>query len=62
MTSREVIKKLEADGWYHVKTVGDHCQFKHPAKPGKTTVTHPIKDIPPKLLRSIEKQSGVSLR
>ncbi len=27
---REVIKMLEADGWYLFTTKGDHRQFKHP--------------------------------
>lgn len=58
-SSREIIKMLEADGWYKVHTVGDHHQFKHPMKQGKVTVTHPKKDIPLKTLKSIEKQSGL---
>ena len=62
MHSREIIRMIEADGWYHVVTEGDHWQFRHPTKPGKVTVPHPCKDISIKLLRSIEKQSGVNLR
>lgn len=31
-SSREVIKILQADGWYLVNTVGSHHQFKHPTK------------------------------
>jgi predicted RNA binding protein YcfA (HicA-like mRNA interferase family) len=58
-SSREVIKKLQDDGWYLVGSVGDHHHFKHPTKKGKVTVTHPVKDIPIKTLKSIEKQSGV---
>ncbi len=58
-SSREVIKLLIADGWYEVGCDGDHHQFKHPAKPGRVTVTHPVKDIPIKTLKSIERQSGV---
>lgn len=58
-SSREVIKILEEDGWYLVNTVGSHHQFKHPTKKGRVTVKHPDKDIPPKTLRSIEKQSGL---
>jgi predicted RNA binding protein YcfA (HicA-like mRNA interferase family) len=30
MKVRDVIKKLEADGWVHVRTTGSHRQFKHP--------------------------------
>ena len=62
MTRREIIKRLEEDGWYHVKTTGDHYQMKHPTKPGKVTIVHPAKDFSIGTLRSIEKQSGVKLR
>jgi predicted RNA binding protein YcfA (HicA-like mRNA interferase family) len=58
-SSREVIAIITADGWYEVKCVGDHHQFKHPTKKGKTTVTHPVKTMPIKNLKSIEKQAGV---
>ena len=61
-SSREVIKMLKDDGWYEVNVVGSHHQFKHPTKKGRTTVKHPDKDIPPKTLQSIEKQSGLKFR
>ena len=59
LSSREVIARLKADGWYEVNVVGSHHQFKHPSKKGRVTVKHPTKDIPPTTLRSIEKQSGL---
>ena len=59
-SSREVIQKLKEDGWYEVNTVGSHHQFKHPVKKGRVTVKHPDKDIPPKTLKSIERQSGLT--
>lgn len=62
MESREVIKKLEEDGWKHTGTRGDHWYFKHPDKPGKVTVQHPVKDLWIKNIKSIEKTSGVKLR
>lgn len=34
----EILKKLEADGWYLVNYEGSHRQFKHPTKKGKVTV------------------------
>ena len=34
----EVIKLLEADGWYLVATKGDHRQYKHHLKKGKVTI------------------------
>lgn len=62
MESREVIRRLEADGWFHVGTRGDHWYFKHPTRPGKITVQHPVKDLWLRNIRSIEKASGVKLR
>lgn len=60
-SSREIIRILEADGWREVSCVGDHHQFKHPTKPGKVTVTHPVKDIPIRTLKSIAKQAGITI-
>jgi len=58
---KEIIKMLEADGWYLVRHNGtSHRQFKHPTKSGKTTVNgKPSHDITGNLLKSIEKQSGL---
>lgn len=61
-SSREVIKKLEADGWYLVRIKGDHHHFKHPTKKGIVTVQHPLKDIPTETLKSIERQSGLKFQ
>ncbi|MFZ5650253.1 MAG: type II toxin-antitoxin system HicA family toxin [Bacillota bacterium] len=59
-SSREILRILTDDGWYHVATVGDHMQFKHPTKKGKVTVTHPVKDMPIKTVKSILKQAGIT--
>ena len=61
-TSREVISMLYDDGWVLYTIEGSHHHFKHPTKKGKVTVKHPCKNIPPKTLRSIELQSGLSFR
>lgn len=45
-SSREIIQLLVGDGWCLARVKGDHHQFKHPAKKGLVTVTHPVKDIP----------------
>ena len=58
-SSREVLQRLRADGWYKVGQDGDHIQLKHPAKKGKVTVTHPKKDVPLGTLKAIEAQSGL---
>ncbi len=59
-SSREVIRILKEDGWYEINCEGDHHQFKHPTKPGKVTVTDPVKDIPIRTLNSIARQAGIS--
>lgn len=62
MRSKDIIKKIEADGWFKVATKGSHTQFKHPTKKGRVTVPHPKKDIKIGTLKSIERQSGLTLR
>jgi predicted RNA binding protein YcfA (HicA-like mRNA interferase family) len=59
-SSKEIIKIIEADGWVYIKTVGDHHHFKHPRKPGKVTVPHPVKDVHPKTYKTIMKQAGLA--
>ncbi|MAB13280.1 MULTISPECIES: type II toxin-antitoxin system HicA family toxin [Parvibaculum] len=60
MNSRDVIRKIEADGWQHVRTTVSHHHFKHPTKPGIVTVPHPKRDIPKGTVKSIEKQAGLT--
>ena len=56
---KEVIKLLEADGWYLVNTVGDHRQFKHPVKKGRVTVPGMLSMTMNQFdLNSIWKQAG----
>jgi predicted RNA binding protein YcfA (HicA-like mRNA interferase family) len=62
MNSRDIISALRADGWVQVAQKGSHVQFKHPAKPGHVTISHPKKDVPIGTLRSIEKQAELKLR
>ena len=61
-TSREILKILMDDGWYEVNCKGDHHQFKHPAKKGRITLTHPKKDIPIKTQISIFTQAGIKIK
>lgn len=61
ISSRIVIRKIEADGWYEVRQSGSHIHFRHPSKPGTATVPHPVKDLPLGTLKSIAKQTGVPL-
>jgi predicted RNA binding protein YcfA (HicA-like mRNA interferase family) len=38
MTYRDLIRKIEADGWFVKRTAGSHIQFRHNQKPGTVTV------------------------
>ena len=59
ISSRDLIKQLKADGWFQVAQRGSHVQFKHPTKPGRVTVPHPKRDLPPKTAASVCKQAGL---
>ena len=55
----EVIKLLEADGWYLAYWKGDHRQFRHRAKRTKVTVSGKLSDtVSQENLSSIWKQAG----
>ena len=58
MNSKQIIKQLEAEGWFLARVKGSHHQFKHLSKPGLVTVKHPGSDIPAGTLHSIRKQAG----
>ncbi len=62
MKSREVIKALEANGWYVVRITGSHHHFRHREQSQVVTVPHPKADLPIGTLKSIERQSGMKLR
>ncbi len=60
MKVKEVIKLLEEDGWYIVRTRGSHRQFHHPTKSGTVTVAGKLSvDMPTGTLNSILKQAGL---
>ncbi len=60
MKIRDVIKLIEADGWYLVATKGSHRQYKHSTKPGRVTLAgHPNDDLAPGTLNSVFKQAQV---
>ncbi|RPJ79628.1 MAG: type II toxin-antitoxin system HicA family toxin [Alphaproteobacteria bacterium] len=62
MKVREVIKLLEADGWYLVATKGSHRQYKHPTKSGRVTIAGPNgDDLAPGTLNSVLKQAQLKM-
>lgn len=63
MKVREVIERLEGDGWFLVDTRGSHRQYKHPTKPGRVTVAgKPSDDLAPGTLNSIWKKAQLKGR
>ncbi len=60
-TFKDMVRRLQKDGWQLDYIEGSHHHFKHPTKPGKVTIpkhTKP-KDFPKWLVDSIEKQAGI---
>ena len=58
MHSREVIQRLEKEGFAKVSQRGSHIKMRHPD--GRMTIVpHPQKDLPPGTLRNIEAQARV---
>jgi len=63
MKIRDVIKMIEADGWYLVGQKGSHRQYEHPAKKGRVTIAgHTSRDLHPKTLNSVLRQAGLKER
>ena len=62
MKVRDIIARIQADGWTLARTRGSHRHYRHPDKPGIVTVAgHPGVDVPPGTLNSILKQAGLKL-
>ena len=60
MNVRQVLRRLEQDGWYLVRVRGSHRQYKHPTKPGLVTVAgKPSEELAPGTLNSVLKQAGL---
>ena len=59
MTPREVVRRLESEGWAIVRRgPGDHVQLKNPARSGRVTVDMGVREIPIGTLRSVFRQAG----
>jgi predicted RNA binding protein YcfA (HicA-like mRNA interferase family) len=60
MKIRDIIKMLEDDKWFIVRTRGSHRQYKHPTKKGLVTIAgKPNDDLAKGTLNSILKQAGL---
>ena len=60
MKVREIIKLIEADGWYRIKARSGHRQYKHSSKSGRVTVPAQMNaELDKKTERSILRQAGL---
>lgn len=60
MKAREIIKIIEQDGWFMVRSKGSHRQYKHETKMGLVTIAgHLNDDLAKGTLSSIIKQAGL---
>jgi predicted RNA binding protein YcfA (HicA-like mRNA interferase family) len=60
MKVRELMRRLEQDGWTAVRQRGSHRVFRHPVKPGILVVpVHEGQDVNPGTLAAILKQAGL---
>ncbi|RBP07085.1 putative RNA binding protein YcfA (HicA-like mRNA interferase family) [Roseiarcus fermentans] len=59
-TVKDIIRRLEDDGWALVATRGSHRQFRHKTKKGRVTVPGKLSaDLQPGTLKSILRQAGL---
>lgn len=60
MKVRDVIKLIELDGWFLVRTRGSHRQYKHLVKKGVVTLPGRLNDdLAPGTFNSVLKQAGL---
>jgi len=60
MKVKEVMRMIEKDGWFLVRTRGSHRQFHHSSKSGTVTIAGKESiDMPVGTLNSVLKQAGL---
>jgi predicted RNA binding protein YcfA (HicA-like mRNA interferase family) len=57
-SSRDIIRRLEREGWTCVRVTGSHHVFKNPVSEEPVVVPHPKKDLGKGLVRAIYKRAG----
>jgi predicted RNA binding protein YcfA (HicA-like mRNA interferase family) len=55
--SRDIIRRLEREGWILTRVTGSHHVFKHPAIRSTVVLPHPKKDLGIGLVRNIYRQA-----
>jgi predicted RNA binding protein YcfA (HicA-like mRNA interferase family) len=56
--SRDIIRRLEREGWIETRVAGSHHVFKHPETGNTLVVPHPKKDLGKGLVRAIYRGAG----
>lgn len=56
--SRDILRRLTADGWVVVRIRGSHHQLRDTVTGRMVTLPHPRKDMPTGTVRSIYRQAG----
>jgi predicted RNA binding protein YcfA (HicA-like mRNA interferase family) len=60
MKVRDIITRIEANGWREIAQKGSHRQFKHPTKPGRLTIAgKPGYEPPTGTVKSIFRQAKI---
>jgi predicted RNA binding protein YcfA (HicA-like mRNA interferase family) len=59
MNSKELIKRLEAEGWGLRGVKGSHHIYTHPSRPGHISIPHPKRDLGAGLVHKLLKQAGL---
>jgi predicted RNA binding protein YcfA (HicA-like mRNA interferase family) len=63
MKVRDLIRKIEDDGWQHVRTTGSHRHYKHAMKPNVVTVPgKPGDDVPIGTMKAILRAAGIDTK
>lgn len=60
---KDLLKRIQKDGWRLVAQKGSHRQFKHPTKPGRVTISghKDSDDVSLDMEKSILRQAGLEL-
>lgn len=58
-TAKDLEKLIVADGWYFVRQVGSHRQYRHDSKPGTVTIPVHGGTVPIGTAMSILRQAGL---
>lgn len=62
VTAAEALRAVQRDGWRSARQVGSHAHLAHSVKPGVVTIAmHAGEIIPPKTLRNIIRQAGLTV-